>query len=242
MLLICRRAYNLIKYTKLNIDFLSYNMENTQYSADSMRNRMMKMLNVIPKVMRMKFQYDAEASWSFTDLKIGYALCEKMYDLGISRHSIITDATASVGGNTIAFAKHFGHVHAIELNTERKIMLDNNIKLLRLTNVTTHQGFGQEIAATLTQDVVFFDPPWGNDYKKYTHGTLQLQLSGSTDDISLEQIIADYRQYAKYCVIKIPINYNIGAIDDAIKDIGKIIFSAQYERPNTALVKIIKYN
>jgi len=213
-----------------------------QYDDNSMRNRMRKMLSILPKNIISKFQYDAEATWSFTDLKIGYALCTKMHDLGISRHNIVTDATASVGGNTIAFAKHFEHVHSIELDPGRKKMLDQNIKLLGLTNVTTHQGYGQEIAATLTQDVIFFDPPWGTDYKKYNIGTLRLSLNGSSGEVEFEQIIVDCRHYSKYCIVKLPINYNINAILSAIEPYGNIIFSEQYERPNTALVKIIKFD
>ena len=81
----------------------------------------------------------------------------------------VVDATACVGGNSIAFARRFPRVVAVELNLERSRMLARNIthvrRFERLGRVDVVQGDCSEKLLTLDADwsptLVFADPPWG---------------------------------------------------------------------------------
>ena len=87
----------------------------------------------------------------------------------------VVDATACVGGNSIAFARRFPRVVSIdeegELNVERSRMLAHNITHVRrfhnerLGRVDVVQGDCLEKLPTLdvdwSQTLVFADPPWG---------------------------------------------------------------------------------
>ena len=81
----------------------------------------------------------------------------------------VVDATACVGGNSIAFARRFPRVVAVELNMERSRMLAHNIthvrRFERRGRVDVVQGDCLEKLLTLDVDwastLVFADPPWG---------------------------------------------------------------------------------
>jgi predicted RNA methylase len=208
---------------------------------------MYKMLTGIPHYLKSQVQYDAEASWSFTDLTIGREIAAKLLTLpGITPDSIITDATASIGGNVIAYAEKFKHVNAIELDNGRAAMLKHNIKVLtkylKLGHVDIHTGYGQDIMLTLNSDIISFDPPWGVDYKKHPTGTLRLTLGANTNNnellIPFEEIVNTTLVIAKYVVIKLPINYDFEHLESVIN--GKVIYKAWYSRPNTSSIQIIE--
>ena len=120
---------------------------------------------------------------------------------------IITDATANVGGNTIAFGKSFKQVNAVEIVPEHCKMLENNVKVYKLKNVKVHCGNYLNIMNKLKQHVVFIDPPWGGrDYKK--HKSLKLYLY--TDDnkkVILEDVINKIKD-VELVVLKVPYNFD----------------------------------
>lgn len=213
------------------------------YTIERARGRMNKMLGNAPMYIKRKFQYDLEASYSFTDLGIARALADRMLTMpGITRASVVTDAMASVGGNSIAFAEKFARVYSIELNPGRKSMLDNNIKLWKLRNVTTYLGYTQEVLPTLTQDIVFFDPPWGGlDYKKHPAGTLKITLSTPTGESqSFEDLVCETIPRAKYIITKLPINYDIEGLIAAVSELAAPVHRECHGRPNTSFVAIFE--
>ena len=69
----------------------------------------------------------------------------------------VVDATACVGGNSIAFARRFPRVVAVELNMERSRMLAHNIthvrRFERLGRVDVVQGDCLEKLLTLDVDL-----------------------------------------------------------------------------------------
>ena len=89
----------------------------------------------------------------------------------------VVDATACVGGNSIAFARRFPRVVSIELNMERSRMLAHNIthvrRFERLGRVDVVQGDCLEKLPTLDVDwastLVFADPPWGGRHYEDCH-------------------------------------------------------------------------
>jgi 16S rRNA G966 N2-methylase RsmD len=123
----------------------------------------------------------------------------------------ITDATAGIGGNTISFAKTFNKVNSIEINKERFLYLENNIKVYELDNVITINDNYIKIMNNLKQDVVFIDPPWGGrNYKKKKK--LKIELS----NICLSELCNSIKNNAKLIVLKVPLNYDLNSLIESI--------------------------
>ena len=117
----------------------------------------------------------------------------------------ITDCTACIGGDTLNFALHFGHVHSIELNNENFLALTNNVGVYGLNNVTLYHEDCVKIFNWNT-NVLYIDPPWGGkDYKK--NKNLDLYLSNKRLDCWLEEILSR-KNRPQFIILKLPANYN----------------------------------
>jgi len=89
----------------------------------------------------------------------------------------ITDATANAGGNTISFALNKFNVNSIELSESEYKRLKTNVKQYNLDNVKVFNGNCLDLLFNnkISQDIVYFDPPWGGTtYKKYKYIGLSL--------------------------------------------------------------------
>jgi len=74
-----------------------------------------------------RIQMDEVATFSVTDMNTAEHISKELLNLeDINEFSVITDATACVGGNAICFARYFRRVNAIELDDARCRMLKNN--------------------------------------------------------------------------------------------------------------------
>jgi 16S rRNA G966 N2-methylase RsmD len=125
--------------------------------------------------------------------------------------SIITDATAGVGGNTISFAKHFRYVYAIELDKRRAEFLENNINVYDLKNISVITNDCMKMLPNIyDHDVIYIDPPWGGkNYKDHTD--LKLDISGiSIEDICNKLTDPGFmKRIPLFIVLKLPKNYDI---------------------------------
>lgn len=218
-----------------------------RFSQRSKEDRLRKLLGEDDMVIVKHFHWDDEALWSFTDFQIGKYICLHLLSLdGITHRSTILDAFASIGGSAIPFGHCFAKVHAVEANDERKKMLDANLRLFALDNVKTYSNYFQNVVGSLRCNVVFFDPPWGLDYRKFVAGTLRITVPGSTDSTDLEDIISLTRKMTpgvKYCIVKLPFNYDMEYFAQRLKvDNSEIIHVKNYERPNTCRVVFIRYS
>ena len=74
----------------------------------------------------------------------------------------------------------------------------------RRSVISTYYGDCRNVIPKLKQDIIFFDPPWGINYKDAPMRTLRLKLSG----VTIENLISLYHDSAKYCAIKLPCNYD----------------------------------
>mmetsp|Transcript_21726 Transcript_21726/g.42698 ORF Transcript_21726/g.42698 Transcript_21726/m.42698 type:complete len:497 (+) Transcript_21726:1-1491(+) len=97
-------------------------------------------------------QMDEVATFSVTSMTVAETISQALLSLdGISPNSVITDATACVGGNAISFLRYFALVNAVELDETRCRMLRHNLGLCleheRLKQETKHKfiKFGGEI-------------------------------------------------------------------------------------------------
>jgi 16S rRNA G966 N2-methylase RsmD len=121
------------------------------------------------------------------------------------KNATITDATANMGGMTMAFSDFFDKVNAVEIVPFHCKILENNIKVYGAQDkVKIWCDDYIDIADTIEQDVVFFDPPFGGpDYKNAIIMDLFL------DNISIADI-AKYLLDRKLIVaVRVPFNYDI---------------------------------
>lgn len=121
---------------------------------------------------------------------------------------VITEMTAGVGGNVLNFAKYFKYVNAIEINTTRYHYLCTNIKIYGYDNINCYNDNSLNLLINrndISQNIIFFDPPWGGKKYKY-HDKLRLLF----DNRTIENICYCLfkREYNKMIVIKLPNNYD----------------------------------
>jgi hypothetical protein len=125
--------------------------------------------------------------------------------LGDLSKRTITDATGCVGGDTIHFGLHFQHVHSIELKKENYDVLQNNVGVYNLQNVTLYNADAVR-AFNWKTDVLYIDPPWGGpEYRN--NKDLDLHMSSKRIDLWLEEILLR-KSRPSYIFVKLPQNYN----------------------------------
>lgn len=122
----------------------------------------------------------------------------------------IFDATACVGGDTIAFSFYFKNIFSIEKDPVNYFVLNNNINVYNKKNITTYLGdFNDEYKKILNNnkiDVIYFDPPWGgSDYKYKKNLDLFLGKRNIID------IITELKNMYNI-ILKVPKNYNISSL------------------------------
>ena len=118
--------------------------------------------------------------------------------------SVITDATACIGGNTVYFEKDFKVVIAIEKDPEV-------FKILK-TNTTKSVNYNcsyLDIMYTIQQDLVFIDPPWGgSNYKN--EDTIILSLDG----VNVLDVIDNIYHFTRFVALKVPNNFDISKLNE----------------------------
>ena len=141
----------------------------------------------------------------------------------------ITDGTASIGGNAIAFGRRW-LVNAVEPNNLRHEILAEVVNKLGQNNyITTYNKKLEDVYDNLTQDVLFIDPPWGGPSYK-TDAVANIMLGeNSIDDWVLRGL-----NRAKMVVLKLPLNFNfdlfVSKLTDDIVIIQHLIRRAESDR------------
>ena len=157
-----------------------------------------------PKIDNINLlQYDEEGLWSISmpeDAdKISYII-----KTHVNNTNKILDGTAGLGGNIFSFSKHFKNVTAIEIDYNRYLMLQYNIKAYNLNNVNVYNGDCINYLDD-TYNAYFFDPPWGGPDYKYNK-SLRLKISNN----KLIDIINKIKRINKAIIFfKLPYNYDL---------------------------------
>jgi len=153
------------------------------------------------KTRRLKLT--EEGRYSYTRPQDSKEIIKVMKDiLGDLKTKTITDATANIGGDTIAFARHFKHVIAIEIKSDNFEALRENTQ--RFQNVELIHG--DSIKLYTHTDVLYIDAPWGGpDYK------LKESIDLFLGDIRLDEWIAKLNKV--FIFLKVPCNYNFDRLD-----------------------------
>jgi len=142
------------------------------------------------------------------------------------KKAVITDATSNMGGATIAFAKYFDKVNAVEIVKLHCDILENNVKVYGIRDkVDIHCMDYLDIGGKLEQDVIFFDPPWGGkSYKELKLMNMYL------DSIPINSIIKELVK-DNVIAIRVPFNYDF----KKIFQLGKESFIHSFYRPDGKL-------
>jgi len=188
----------------------------------------------VPVQFRREIQVDDVALFSVTDMKSAARMTKLALSLpGLTNNSIMTDATACVGGNTRSFCEYFQHVNAVECDRDRYDMLVHNMQsVFNYHNVSYYCASYLDIMQTLIQDVVFFDPPWGGP-NYFQENNLALYL----DNISLSTICEAIKKRTKYVIIKVPINFGFSAFQEQVT--GRVQVHANYRKMSLVVVDYV---
>ncbi len=144
----------------------------------------------------------------------------------------ITDAMACVGGNSISFAKHFSHVNVVEIDPFRSSMLQHNLQLAAVHHKITQYDSTdyQTVMHTLTQDVIFFDPPWGGPDYKYKP-SVDLYLGPKNITTIFAELMMSNPPRAKMIVLKAPLNFHKEGLEAmCIKAQCQIVFQKRMSK------------
>ena len=157
-----------------------------------------------------------------------------------NENATITDATANMGGATLAFSNYFNHVNAVEIIPFHCKILTNNIKVYGAENkVKVYCDDYLDIGNTLEQDVVFFDPPWGGpDYKNLELMDMYL------DNIMIGDIIKSLidKKKTKIIAIRVPFNYDFKKLLELTEKSYVYSFKKPNGKLNFFLIILININ
>lgn len=173
----------------------------------------------IDRVKVANIKMDNVALFSVTACRPANDMCVILLTLpGISKESRVTDTTACVGGNTVAFAQAFRDVHAIEIDRHRFDMLKHNLRVCSfekefLERPIVWEGDCLAICghSLHNQDIVFVDPPWGGiHYESNRQSVDTLSLSG----VPLHRACRTLSSLCKckYVAVKLPHNMDLDGL------------------------------
>ena len=163
-------------------------------------------IKLFPKISRAKgkkLKATKESLYSVTKPEVAERISDIIEDVFGTNNIQITDATANVGGMTIALAKKFKKVISHEKSDVHCEFLKNNVNLFGLDK-KVKVICGDFLEHDYKTDMVVFDPPWGRyDYKKFKNFSLFLNKR------NIVNIAIKWLENAKYVGIFVPFNYNI---------------------------------
>lgn len=149
-------------------------------------------------------------------IKIADLLMDYYPDLEILTSKTLTDATAGIGGNTLAFSKYVRLVNAIELDPSHAEILSQNVNILGVKNVSVYQGNFLDKIEELKQDILFIDPPLisGNSANKQL-----IEIGFCTTAADNKSVLESFKtlenllrtklaNVAHVVMMKLPLNYN----------------------------------
>lgn len=137
-----------------------------------------------------------------TSWRIGCDISNKLEKLLGTTKCLIIDATANIGGLTIPLSKKFQYVAAYEIEKSYCEILEKNINLYNINNVTIiNEDFTSIIKFCTKPKAIIIDPPWYNTDGSFNQN---MKLSGVNISLLIKYLflITD-----SIILIKVPINY-----------------------------------
>lgn len=150
----------------------------------------------------------------------------------LKKDSVITDATASIGSDSIKFSKVGKFVNSVEINPKVYQMLENNIS--KIGNIRSYNCDYTDCYNNIKQDIIYMDPPWGGkDYKKEKYVDLVM------GKYQLHEFLPKIKKCAKYIFLKVPLNYNLNLLKDFKKE-HYIIYKKNKPSFRIVIINLIK--
>ncbi len=210
---------------------MEFTSDNNVLSHNS-RNRLRNLLSGLPSEVIKSFQCDEFSVHCMTNHRIANSVAALAFSLlSNDSSSRIVDAMAGVGGNSIAFAKIFSNVEAIEVDKKTYDMLLHNLKLTECGHVKTVNADFNSVDIGCP-DLIFYDPPWGLDYKNFE--TTQL----SVGNLPLSEVLNQVD--CRYAILKLPVNYDLDHLYRETNDKYVKVTMLTYGKPNSSLFVALK--
>lgn len=142
---------------ELEITPLLHRKEQRKAATDEARRRR----EGSPGFLRGGTRLDREGKISLTPEALALELGER------ARGLRVIDAFAGAGGNAIGFARAGCAVTAIELDPERLAMARHNARVYGVADrIEFLAGDARELLSGRAADLLFLDPPWGENYDR----------------------------------------------------------------------------
>jgi len=117
-----------------------------------------------PGFLRPNAQVDEDGRRFLTPEKLAVSLGKR------AKASLVVDATAGCGGNAIGFARAGASVLAVELDPDRLKLARHNARVYGVqSRIQFICADATQRLATLSGDLLFLDPPWGEPDRIATH-------------------------------------------------------------------------
>ena len=172
----------------------------TTMKTESLAERVFPDLSVEERKL---IKYDWTAIYSTSSRKAADLISNIMSNY-VSVDSVITDATAGIGGNSISLSKKFKKIQSVELDQTRFMYLCNNLNLCNCKNVICYNANYLNICWGLEQDAVLIDPPWGGA-SVYWDKKPRIYLS----NVPIEYVVQRLLHKIPVVAIKVPTNFDI---------------------------------
>lgn len=120
----------------------------------------------------------------------------------------ITEGTGGNGGDSFRFAEYFKHVNCIEYNLEYVSIIKYNLDILKIKNIDIYHSNYLTVLneESVTQDLVYLDPPWGGDSYRDTSNT-SLFLGKIPIYVVCKRILSTKIALAVF--LKVPLNFDL---------------------------------
>lgn len=190
-------------------------------------DKLAKLFPRVPHEQRHKLRVDAQAIYSVTPQDAADQLSAWIRGW-MPDARVVTDGTACAGGNTLSFVNHFERVIAVEFDPGRFHDLAHNMRLMGVRDkCQLLQADYTQIFATLQQDVIFLDAPWGGPSYK-TVDKLRLYF-GAEDAPRHEKVpLTDVCRailrlhLARLLVLKVPLNFDFDDLASKLSSVSLI--------------------
>lgn len=194
-------------------------------------NKLNYLLQGYPRDFIHQFKTDDTGLFSITPATHAKNLVDTLQKF-IPSCARILDATACVGGDTIAFANYFENIVSNEFDPNRFQMLKDNVTLYnnkfnpnKKCNITFVNSNILNYFKNKDNyfDLIYFDPPWGGeDYDKQK--SLDLYFEDNENKVNVLKFISTLSDYTRFIVMKVPSNYNFKQIKNT-----RIVFESRVD-------------
>lgn len=136
--------------------------------------------------------------------------CRRVLRTGNIDKLTITDGTAGVGGDTIAFAQAgFKGVNSCEIIPEHCRVVANNVSVFGLEDkVRVMCGDYMTQYSDIKQDVIYIDAPWGGVGYDADEDSSGLKLFGNIKFVTFIKQVLNNKNTARLIVLKVPSDFN----------------------------------